>query len=297
MFVPQAAFQRRTNIESWRSTNLWAVLLWQLNEIWPTGGWGSIEYGTPVNGQVIGGRWKPLHYFLKNSAYADVTASCGAARSTTNDAGNVTTGTMLCYLRNDLAKPFQGQVVVRAVNFVTGTVVNSTAGTATLAAGGGSTAFFCPSGPFLLQQGQPDGCSTFAEFFNATKCGPAGGEHCVLEVGVYNSDGTTMAQSTMPLGNPEFMKLPIAKLTLEVLTDAKDGTIRVQVSSSATALYVWLSTKAQGRFSDNAFTVLAGGTVIVDFVPFNRVQTTADTLKASLRVEHLGQYVGAIRDQ
>jgi hypothetical protein len=27
------AFQRKTNIESWRSGNMWAVLLWQLNEI------------------------------------------------------------------------------------------------------------------------------------------------------------------------------------------------------------------------------------------------------------------------
>ncbi len=42
--------------------------LWcgQLNEIWPTGGWGSIEYGNPnIAGQVLGGRWKPLHYLVR----------------------------------------------------------------------------------------------------------------------------------------------------------------------------------------------------------------------------------------
>jgi hypothetical protein len=88
----------------------------QLNEIWPTGGWGSLEYGTPtlpgqvcghrmrtallvvsvsllgsvaislsfcltvslsVDEQVVGGRWKPLHYWLRNSAFADVMVTCG----------------------------------------------------------------------------------------------------------------------------------------------------------------------------------------------------------------------------
>jgi beta-mannosidase len=34
--------------------------IWQLNENWPTGGWGAIEYGTQAHGQVTGGRWKPL---------------------------------------------------------------------------------------------------------------------------------------------------------------------------------------------------------------------------------------------
>ena len=77
----------------------------QLNEIWPTGGWGSIEYGTAsVPGQVrrrrwcflgvllcwlrrarvtrplppllmwqvLGGRWKPLHYMVRALAAAAV---------------------------------------------------------------------------------------------------------------------------------------------------------------------------------------------------------------------------------
>ena len=54
------ALRMKAQIESWKSKNIWGLLLWQYNEIWPTGGWGSIEYGTPVPGQVLGGRWKPL---------------------------------------------------------------------------------------------------------------------------------------------------------------------------------------------------------------------------------------------
>lgn len=31
------------NIEERRSKNEFGIIVWQFNEIWPTGGWGSIE--------------------------------------------------------------------------------------------------------------------------------------------------------------------------------------------------------------------------------------------------------------
>ena len=48
-----------------RAQNQFGALVWQLNEIWPTGGWGSVEYGSAVEGQVLGGRWKPLQYLYR----------------------------------------------------------------------------------------------------------------------------------------------------------------------------------------------------------------------------------------
>ena len=83
----QALFLK-AQVDGWRGNNIWGLLLWQYNEIWPTGGWGSIEYGTPVKGQVSGGRWKPLQHFLQASSFADVTATCGQGA--------------VCYARNDL---------------------------------------------------------------------------------------------------------------------------------------------------------------------------------------------------
>ena len=58
----------KSNIEARRAQNQIGIIVWQLNEIWPTGGWGSVEYGTVghTKGQVIGGRWKPLHYWSVN---------------------------------------------------------------------------------------------------------------------------------------------------------------------------------------------------------------------------------------
>ncbi len=47
-----AALQMKQQIETFRATNTFGTLIWQLGEIFPTGGWGSLEYahafaGTP----------------------------------------------------------------------------------------------------------------------------------------------------------------------------------------------------------------------------------------------------------
>ena len=40
------ALAMSSDIETRRSINTFGIVTWQLNEIWPTGGWGSLEYGT-----------------------------------------------------------------------------------------------------------------------------------------------------------------------------------------------------------------------------------------------------------
>ena len=68
-----------------------------MNENWPTGGWGVIEYGTKdtSNSQVVGGRWKPLMHLLASSLFCDVFLACGKDNR--------------CYIRND------GSGIVNAV--------------------------------------------------------------------------------------------------------------------------------------------------------------------------------------
>jgi hypothetical protein len=59
----------KSDIETRKSQNQIGHILWQLNEIWPTGGWGSLEYGNSnFDGQVIGKKniflSKSIHFFL-----------------------------------------------------------------------------------------------------------------------------------------------------------------------------------------------------------------------------------------
>ena len=78
----------KSQVETFRATNIWGVLTWQLNDVYPSGSWGSLEYGSQAQeGQVVGGRWKMLHYMLRQSVYADLLPACGADGR--------------CYLRSD----------------------------------------------------------------------------------------------------------------------------------------------------------------------------------------------------
>merc|ERR1711988_1807285 len=81
------ALEIKQTIETRMSQNTFGILVWQLNEIWPTGGWGSIEYGNPnFPGQVIGGRWKPLQYWYRNS-FSDAKVSVLLERDLKLSAG------------------------------------------------------------------------------------------------------------------------------------------------------------------------------------------------------------------
>ena len=103
----------KANIESRRVQNEFGIIIWQYNEIWPTGGWGSIEYGSERPGQVTGGRWKPLHHFYENSIFTDITLSCGIGdiNSYKLDGGYI------CNIRNDSPFPFTGDVTIYQIYF------------------------------------------------------------------------------------------------------------------------------------------------------------------------------------
>ena len=104
------------------------------NEIWPTGGWGSIEYGSPVPGQVEGGRWKPLHYILRSSTFADQMATC-------NDAG-------ACMVKNDSPFAFEGKINIRLVNIASGiSKPMLTNHPISMAAGAGVAQWLCGAAP------------------------------------------------------------------------------------------------------------------------------------------------------
>jgi beta-mannosidase len=272
-----ASLERKSDIESWRSTGIWGMLMWQLNEIWPTGGWGSLEYGTPVPGQVIGGRWKIMHHALQQSAFADVVASCGKEMTSTGAgeygiggiAGSTANGSALCYIRNDLPTAFVGTVAVEAIHFNTGqTTTLSTVPVSVPAAGEyGSVSFFCAANSTKLSRGKPGVCASFDKLYGLAGCtgGPA---DCFLNVTVTAADDSTGSSPKQPCRNilllalPSKLHLPRANVNLE-----------------------------QGRFSDNAFVLLPGVTKKVWFLPFNKAGTSAVALKASLRVEHLGMYL------
>ena len=92
-----------------------------------------------------------------------------------------------------------------------------------------------------------------------------------------------LSRNLLALTAPGQLILPSATVTASV---DNDGVISLR--ATATAVYVWLSTLAQGRFAQNGI-VLRPGTTTIEFVPFGTLDLA--TLKASLRVEHLQQHL------
>jgi beta-mannosidase len=122
----------KNEVESYRASNNWGTTFWQYNEIWPTGGWGSIEYGSPnIPGTVLGGRWKLLHYFLRRSVYRNVMGTC-------NRQGQ-------CYVRNDGRFAFSGRLKVSLVRFATGETIEVGRHHVELPPGAGQIGWYCAS--------------------------------------------------------------------------------------------------------------------------------------------------------
>jgi len=255
------ALVMKSDIESRRASNEFGTVVWQLNEIWPTGGWGSVEYGTPVKGQVIGGRWKPLHYLYARSLFTDVTATCGAA-----DPPN-------CYVKNDGVNAFMGTLTISIVNFASGKTSTVSTTNVNLAPGAGTLQWFCAKN----NGGQ---CASWSEVLavgNATSP-----QQAILVISV-STGSTEVARNELALTTIQNMKLP--KATISAMVDSTTG--QITLTTDQTAVYVTLTTMAHGRFSDNFF-LLTPGKATVDFVPFGKLDI--DTLTSTLRVEHAQLY-------
>ena len=253
----------------------------------PTGGWGSLEYGSPSReGQVVGGRWKPLHHFLRRSSFADVTASCGSATLQLVDAGPNATGATLCVIKNDTPRPFKGTVTVEMLHFATArTVTLLAAHPVELGPGAGAASFFCPDGAAGV-------CPTFEALFAAAGCA-GGGADCLMRVVVASPSAADnvllLADNVLPLAAPSLLKLPTATITATVVAGGGAlHVVEVECVSEGLALYVWLSTTASCRFADNGF-LMRPGKAKVEVVVFAGFD--AAELEATLRVEHLAEHL------
>jgi len=250
------ALELKQTIETRLSQNTFGILIWQLNEIWPTGGWGSIEYGNPnFPGQVIGGRWKPLHYWYRNSLFADVMATCGKDGR--------------CFVRNDSPWAFEGKLILRSTSFADAQVSTILEQSLSLPAGAG-----------VLQWFQSDEVAALTGFESA------------VEAVVTNTAGEMVSSNVIALATPEHMQL--SKANVAVSASMEDGAIVASLTTDAVAMYVTLTTLAHGRFEDNAFLLLPPGRK-VKFLPASPSphSSTEDVFKSfkhSLRVEDVSLY-------
>lgn len=216
--------------------------------------------------QVLGGRWKPLQYFMANTLYKDVIAICG------NDGR--------CFVKNDNALAgFTGSVTVSAVKLATGTATQLTNTAVSLPAGAGAVQWMCLNG------GDTSACASPGSIVaSAAGCSSTGSD-CVVVATVADASGNTVNSNLILLTPPSGLTLPAAQVSFQIGSPAADGSVPITVTSSATALYVHFTTLASGRFSDNSFPLFGATTTTIDFIPFGDLDL--GTLQSTLRIEHL----------
>lgn len=247
-------------ILDFRGKNVFGLLVWQFNEIWPTGGWGSIEYGNPnFPGQVIGGRWKPLHYWYKSHLFADVVAHCGKGGQ--------------CYVRNDAPVPFRGSITLQTTSFADASVEVVYQQNISLEAGAGTVKFFEVSALAAL-----DGSTT----------------HVLEAIVLDGTFGKQMSKSVVPFTTPEHMALQRAELSVSARL-GPGGAFIADVTTKTAAMYVTLTSLAHGNFEDNAFLLRPPG-LQVKFLPaepspHGSLDAAFQIFATSLRVEDVSAYM------
>jgi hypothetical protein len=133
---------------------------------------------------------------------------------------------------------------------------------------------------------------------------PVGNDSSLIST-VRDEDGAIVSEHMVQLVTPEHIRVPVAKVTFEIAEAANaDGSINVSVASGKTvALWVTLTSMAEGRFSENAFFLPATVIKTIQFIPFTAATASAAAaataevegtnlavLKATLRVEDLSMY-------
>jgi hypothetical protein len=128
--------------------------------------------------------------------------------------------------------PFKGSLTITAIDFEAGTETSLKAMPLDMAAGVGVTQQF-PLGAKV------NGSTTMV--------------HAVIK----DSAGVVVHNNYIPFSEPKNFVLPKAKVTFTVASTANpDGSVDITVTTDKVAVYVTLTTLAQGRFSDNAIVMM-----------------------------------------
>lgn len=233
------------------------------------------RYGTVgfTAGQVIGGRWKPLQYFFASHLYTDLFVVCGSDGR--------------CLVKNDSPlHGFNGTLTLSALNVATSAMLSINSSSISLDAGAGAATWLCAAGA-----GSPidETCDGWPAVLAPLGVAP---NQVVLitELHSDDTDAATVYSSFELLATPADMlsALPNVTVGARVGIPAANGSVPIEVTADGVALFVGLTTAAQGRFSRNFF-VMEKGRVWVSFIPFGVLDIAI--LQSTLRVEHVRTYL------
>ncbi|KAF9204681.1 hypothetical protein BGZ49_005003 [Haplosporangium sp. Z 27] len=226
------------------------ALYWQLNDIWPAPTWSSIEHG---------GRWKPLHYYMKHS-FDDVLVS---------GFQPVELRSFEIHISNDRSVPIEGSLDVRSYKIGSGQLTRDT--TTSFSVNGYSSKAIAKIGSSLLG-GENTEDSPQLLFATATVSSDESKE--VFEM----LPQTFPARDPFPLNCLEIdPKIEIKEFAVEKESFGEYYQVVFKLQSSALAGIVWLEwnrDEIEGYFEENAFWLLPQEPRRIIFHGSGNVKTT-----------------------
>lgn len=184
---------------------------------------------------------------------------------------------------DDAFAPFTGTASVSLLHIDTGGSSPLATYAVALPIGGGATQWACANSTVDITRAN---CPPWSAVLPTAGCAPDGSD-CLVLLSLKDAAGTLVADNFELLTPPYKMSLPAATVTAAAGTPAADGTVPIVLTSDKTALFVVLTTLAQGRFSDNAV-IIAPGQTTLSFIPWGPLELAL--LTSSLRVEHVAMY-------
>ncbi len=268
----QQAWAMQTAVEYWRAAKprCMGALYWQLNDVWPTASWSSIEYG---------GKWKLLHYAAKRFFDPLLVTAFLSPTTPANPRLEI-------WVASDLVYRVVGSATARFIDFDGTTswehswnIDCDADGTLRLYSDDVTKICRDVTSGFLhvrlavaATNGQND---HFTDQTNSRPGSPPG----------HQTDGRIDRENWTFLCPPKRCNLQASELRCTI--GERGQGIAMRLESSKPAFYVCLdTTKVAGRFDDNLLLVLPDQSRIIHFMP-DSDNITDEELKQALRLYDL----------
>jgi beta-mannosidase len=214
----------RTNKNA-NGINTMGALYWQLNSIWQTIDWSSIDYGH---------RWRMLHYYAKNFFNPLLISSYVESN-----------GMYKVFITSDTNQNLSLYPRIRTINYETGRVLSVEEFSVTVSALGNVQIVNSP----------------LSNYLKLHKCSKL--ELCLVHLSLYSDPSRTSLVSEnvfYPSGTFEKVILKPAQIRLHVAKTSEPSKVELTLQTDALALFVWIDYGEEpellGRFSDNGFVMI-----------------------------------------
>jgi len=251
------ALWMKGEIEMQRSRNSYGSLIWQLNEIWPSGGWGVLEYSATSGsqGEVVGGRWKPLMHLLHQHLLVDVVAACGREG--------------LCFIKSDALVSVKVQLTIQSWKLSEDLPLSTTTIQRELS----------PKAPLIH--------FSLPLEWNASDVYLLSGEYSTLDIQKIKNLETSAFLWKAPQELAAQSKMQPLSIRC-VVSDTSGSIARLVLTSSDLALYVMLSTATLGHFDRNAVHLVPNESQVVEFSSSAPINWSL--FLSTLHVHHLMEF-------